>query len=107
MKITVKDCLAFEVLKSARLIAGEKGLGNRVKGVSVIDASEISDVENFLAQKGEMVLTGFFGMKEDTEKQTRFVEALADAGSAALVVLYLGSSITHLSKEVVDAAETG
>ena len=37
MKITVKDCLAFEVLKSARLIAGEKGLGNRVKGVSVIE----------------------------------------------------------------------
>ena len=105
MKITVKDCLAFEVLKSARLIAGEKGLDNRVKGVSVIDASEISDVENFLAQKGEVVLTGFFGMKEDTERQTRFVDALADAGSAALVVLYLGSSITHLSKEVVDAAE--
>lgn len=105
MKITVKECLELEILKTANVVAGHKALNNRVKGVSVIDTADLSDVEHFLAKKGEIVLTGFFGSKNDVTSQVELIKALAKAGNAAVILFYVGAMTTHLSREVVDAAE--
>jgi len=105
MKITVKECLELEILKSATIVAGKKSLSNRVKGVSVIDAAGLPEVKEYLARKGEIALTGFFCMKEDVEKQVALVQALGAAGNAALILFYVGEVTTHVSREVVAAAD--
>ncbi len=104
MKITVAECLELEILKTAKVVAGDKSLGNKVKGVSVIDASDLRDVSTFLAKQGEIALTGFFGNKNDVSSQVELVKVLSNAGNSALILFYVGSMTTHLSREVVDAA---
>jgi len=104
MKITVEECLELEILKTAKVVAGKKSLSNRVKGVSVIDASDLSDVVNFLAKKGEIALSGFFGNKNDVSGQVELVKVLSKAGNSALILFYVGEMTTHLSREVVDIA---
>src|SRR5665647_2161025 len=105
MKITVEECLELEILKTAKVVAGNKALSNKVKGVSVIDASDSRDVNTFLAKKGEIALSGFFGSKNDVSRQVELVKALSDAGNSALILFYVGAMTTHLSKEVVEAAD--
>ena len=39
MKVTVKDCLQLDVFRQCVVVAGEESLDNRVKTVSVMDAS--------------------------------------------------------------------
>ena len=36
MKVTVKDCLELSTFKGARVVAGEAGMENDVKSVSVL-----------------------------------------------------------------------
>ena len=105
MKITANDCLNLEVLKAAKVVAGKKGLPGRVKSVSVIDAPDAKDIKILLSQKDELVLTGWFGMKEDTDRQVEFVRGLAAAGAAGLVLLYQKATGGHLSERVLEAAD--
>src|SRR5665648_69606 len=105
MKITVEECLELEILKTAKVVAGNKALDNKVKGVSVIDASDLREVSTFLAKKGEIALSGFFGSKNDVSSQMDLVKALSNAGNSALILFYVGAMTTHLSREVVDAAD--
>src|SRR5665648_55639 len=105
MKITVEECLELEILKTAKVVAGNKALNNKVKGVSVIDASDLREVSTFLAKKGEIALSGFFGSKNDVSRQMDLVKALSNAGNSALILFYVGAMTTHLSREVVDAAD--
>lgn len=106
MKITVKECLELEILKTANIVSGKSGLNRRVRTVSVIDAPDLQDVKVYLAHKGEVVLTGFFGMKEDISKQVEFIRLLSEAEVAAVILFYAGKVASHLSREVVEAAET-
>src|SRR5665648_1134104 len=96
MKITVEECLELEILKTAKVVAGNKALNNKVKGVSVIDASDLREVSTFLAKKGEIALSGFFGSKNDVSRQVDLVKALSNAGNSALILFYVGAvSYTH------------
>ena len=40
MKVTVKDCLQLESFRKCIVVAGERSTDNRVKSVSVMDATE-------------------------------------------------------------------
>ena len=106
MKITVKECLDLEIFKSASLIAGKKNLNNRVKGVSVIDVTDIDDVKKLLKNDGEIVLTGFFGYKNDVEKQIKFVKTVASLGGSAIVLMYLEDLSPNIYKEVAEASDS-
>ena len=65
MKVTVRDCLQLDVFKQCIVVAGEKNLDNRVKTVSVMDASSIEEAVTRNAVADELVLTTFSGMRKD------------------------------------------
>ena len=59
MKVTVKDCLALEVFKDARLVVGAKNAENRVKAVSVLETTNVDEVKARFAHEGELILSGY------------------------------------------------
>ena len=59
MKVTVRDCLQMDAFKQSIVVAGEKNLDNRVRSISVMDATNVADAVKYNGNKEELVLTTF------------------------------------------------
>lgn len=107
MKVTVKDCLQLDVFRQCVVVAGEESLDNRVKTVSVMDASTAEEAARRGGKRDEMVLTTFAGMKKDFDTQKEVIRQFAKNGVAAMVVFQTdapaGESQNY--KDVIKAAE--
>ncbi|KAA9151668.1 PucR family transcriptional regulator [Amycolatopsis acidicola] len=81
---TVADVLALPVVRHGRprVVAGAGGLGARVRWVHVAEVADIGP----LLKGGELVLTTGIALPDDPAALTKYVEGLADAGVAGLVV---------------------
>lgn len=104
MKVTVKDCLELNAFKGAKVVAGVSQMERDVKAVSVLEASDPQEITAY-ADKGEMLLTGFFAVRDDVARQCEIVKQVAADGHAALVVFYVGKVVPALDKNVARAAE--
>ena len=105
MKVTVRDCLQLDVFKQCIVVAGEKNLDNRVKTVSVMDASSIEEAVTRNAVADEMVLTTFSGMRKDVKLQSKVITKLAGKGISAMAILQTEANGAQQYKEVIKAAE--
>ncbi|MEG1585111.1 MAG: PucR family transcriptional regulator ligand-binding domain-containing protein, partial [Anaerovorax sp.] len=105
MKVTVKECLQLDIFREARVVAGTKGLEKKIKGVTVLEPTDPVDVEDYIARVGEVVLTGFFGVKNDVKAQVEILRELANKDCAALVLFYVGFVMRHVDSELICAAE--
>ncbi len=84
MALTVADVLALPVLAAGlpEVVVGEPGLRRPVRWVHI---TELTDPASFL-KGGELVLTTGVPLPGDTSEVRRYVDELADAGAAALVL---------------------
>lgn len=105
MKVTVKDCLELRAFKDVIIAAGKSGLKNRVKAVSVLDAASPDEVKASADEKGELLLSGFFAIRDDANKQCQMIKRIASDGYAALVLFYVGEIVKELDKGVIETAE--
>ncbi len=105
MKVTIKDCLALEVFKGARVLTGIKKLDNRVKGVSVLESTETKNVRNNFAEKDELLLSGLFAKEADAARQVDIIKTLAESDTAALVLFGVDRQEGALAPEVMAAAD--
>lgn len=105
MKVTVKDCLELSSFKGARVAAGAAGLRNDVKSVSVLEATAPNEIKAYADDGGELLLTGFFSVRDDSAKQCQIVKQVASDGHAALVIFYVGAVVRELDPAVIEAAE--
>ncbi len=80
--LTVKDVLSLPEFESARLEAGESGLGREVKWVHTMD---MPDMVNWV-RPGEFLLTNAFGISMKPELQRSLVPHLHGAGVACLAI---------------------
>ena len=105
MKVTVRDCLQLDSFRQCIVVAGERNLDNRVKTISVLDASTIEDAVACNGKQEELVLTSFSGMRHDRDLQRETVHALAKAGVAAMAVFQKGNGGSQVPKEIINAAD--
>lgn len=107
MKVTVRDCLQLDVFRQCVVVAGENRLDNRVKAVSVMDASTAEEAVRRSGKKDEMVLTTFAGMRKEFETQKEVIRRFAKSGVAAMVVFQTETSggENQNYKEVIKEAE--
>lgn len=82
MPVTVGQILTLEVLKDARILAGDQGLDRAVTSVTV---GEVPDIADWLSG-GELVLSTMFAVKGDLERQREFCRRVMMADAAALFV---------------------
>ncbi|HWC82334.1 MAG TPA: PucR family transcriptional regulator ligand-binding domain-containing protein [Pseudonocardiaceae bacterium] len=81
---TVAEVLALPVLRAAtpEVVAGRTGLDRRVRWVHV---AEVADIGHLLTGD-ELVLTTGIALPDDPASLTRYVDELAGAGAAGLVI---------------------
>ncbi|WP_235857604.1 PucR family transcriptional regulator [Paenibacillus albiflavus] len=83
MEFRVEHVLKMERLQNAKVLGGEKGLSNVIKGITIMEAPDIAD----WLSGGEMLLTSLYPILNYTEEEQReFVSRLADKGVSALMI---------------------
>lgn len=102
MSITIQDVLSLDVLKGARLLAGDKGLERVIKRVSVLECPDYDDYRGLL-REGDFFLTSLYAFKDDVPSLFIAVETLIESGSSGLCVLDL--YIEDLSAELKQLAD--
>lgn len=100
MPVTVGQILQLDVLKDARLLAGDGGLGRKVTSVTV---GEVPDIADWLSG-GELVLSTMFAVKGDLERQREFCRRVMLAGAAALFVKTT-RFVENVPRDVLELAE--
>ncbi|MDI6871179.1 MAG: PucR family transcriptional regulator ligand-binding domain-containing protein [Bacillota bacterium] len=100
MLMTVREVLALPSYEGARLLAGSKGLDNRVIRVDVI---EVPDAVEWM-RGGEFLITAGYAFKDQPHRLAGLVRGLAAKGSAGLAIK-VQRFIKALPGEVIEAAE--
>ncbi|GGA28241.1 PucR family transcriptional regulator [Psychrobacillus lasiicapitis] len=99
LKLTVRDVLARDSFKCAKVIAGESGLERQVKWSHVL---EVNDFES-LINGGEMILTTGGGLQLDLPKQLAYLKKLIEK-DVACICIELGIYFKEIPSELIDLA---
>ncbi|MGJ3238035.1 MAG: PucR family transcriptional regulator [Anaerolineae bacterium] len=97
---SVAEILEHDLLKNARVVAGQDGLARQVLWVHI---AGVPDAANWL-NGGELVLTTLFNMPQDMNQQCEYIRQLADKDVAGLMLTvgrYIDEIPIHL-REVAD-----
>ena len=105
MKVTVRELLQMDILKDAKILAGTRGLDVRIRNASVLEGVDSKEIISYAGRPGELVVSGFFHVKDDIEKQCRIIRALHETGCAALVLMHVGKVLPSVSQQMIDTAE--
>ncbi|HHY95996.1 MAG TPA: hypothetical protein GX513_13455, partial [Firmicutes bacterium] len=78
--LTVREAMGIGIMQRARVIAGDRGLDNVIRSVTVMDTP---DIKNWL-RGGEFLLSNVYVVRDSRPEQVALVKDLAEKGAAAL-----------------------
>jgi len=100
MGITIREALQLPDMVQTRLVAGEKGLDNVIRWVTIVelleDASRLTE--------GEFLITTGFGLEQDPLKAKRFIPSLAERRLSG-VALHTGFYLRDIPPVLLQAAD--
>lgn len=104
MFITVQDAMKFPCMSQGTLIAGQNGLLNSIRSVTVL---EIPEAESFL-ETGLLALTSFYAIANDPDAQIRTIRLLCKHHAAGLLVFNVGreNALPEISHELCKLCDT-
>ena len=90
-------------LRNATILAGSRGLNNKISGVTVLEMSDLNEEGSSLLnlKQGEIVITSCNDIKENVEKQLQLIYALKQRKIAGIVLFYIGYVIKSLDYSVI------
>jgi purine catabolism regulator len=100
--LTVRQALAMEVFAGSRVVAGKDGLDRQIRWAHPVDIPHASE----WVRGGELLLTTFYGLRDDPEAQIHLCAELADKGLAGMVVAIGGylDAVPDAIRSAADAA---
>ncbi len=93
--LTIRQLRELPLLAETTLVAGESGLDRELLWAAVVD---IPDANEWV-RAGELLLTTFYGLRDDVEGQVRLVRQLIEKGVSGMV-LATGAYVTGTPEEV-------
>ena len=98
--ITVREALALDCMRGARIVAGADGAGRLIRGVNVMEDANIVR----WMRGGELLLTTGYTIRDDPAALERLVPALAERDLAGLVIK-LGLYVDAVPDDVAALAD--
>ncbi|WP_080873729.1 PucR family transcriptional regulator [Oceanobacillus timonensis] len=96
----IADALKIGELSAGTLITGHEGLNNIINSVEVMEVPEVLD----WVTPGILIMTTFYSIKDDEEKQIDIVQTLIEKGASGIVVK-LGRFIHELPEKMIELAD--
>lgn len=100
LSLTVKDVLARETFKHAKVVAGSNGLDRQVRWSHVLEVSEFSSLVN----GGEIILTTGLHLQLDSATQLKYIKQLIELDVACLCV-EIGYYVSEIQQEIIALAD--
>ncbi|WP_313237398.1 PucR family transcriptional regulator [Sporosarcina ureae] len=100
LSLTVKDVLARETFKHAKVIAGRNGLDRQVRWSHVLEVSEFSSLVN----GGEIILTTGIHLQLDSATQLKYIKQLIELDVACLCV-EIGYYVSEIQQDIITLAD--
>lgn len=97
--LTVRDIIERESFRSAKVIAGSKGLNRQVKWTHILEVQEIESLIN----GGELILTTGVGLQLDPQTQLKYVKRLIEK-NASCICIERGTYFKEIPKELIELA---
>lgn len=101
MFITIYEALDLDYFKDFKLLAGKKGLNNKIVKVGILD-HETNDMIEKSFKENEFVLSTLLIIKDKVEKLYEFVEKLINVKASGLAIKNI--YFNEIPKEVVELA---
>ena len=96
MGLSVEEMLEIDIFSGAKLLGGAAGLGNEIKGATIIEAPDIVKFIN----GGEVLLTRFYAFQFCTaEEFDSYFQELAQKKVSAIVIKR-GNDVEHIEEKV-------
>ncbi|MEE1038131.1 MAG: PucR family transcriptional regulator [Eubacterium sp.] len=105
MIITIRDCMGLPAFENAKVYASEELLDKKIKSVSVLEGTKPSDIIDRCDLENQMVVTGFFGIREDAKAQCVMVEEISKRNCAALVLHAVGRIVEKVDQELIEMCQ--
>ena len=102
MAMSVEAALALEVFTRVPMTV-YAGADNLDRAIRWVHPTEIPDIAKFL-RGGEMLLTAGLGIGATGERQREYLNAIADAHAAVLILELSGRAFETMPTELVEAA---
>ena len=96
--IKLNEIMKIDIMKEAKILAGEKGLGKEVQSISVL---EIPEATPFL-KDAELLISAFYSIRTNVKKQVQVIKMLKDIGASGLILSHVGLILDDVSKELID-----
>ena len=100
MALTVREVLEIEPIKFGRLVAGEGGLDQAVKNVTVLEVLEQGELERFLDPQ-LFTISSLYAIANDVDAQVDMIRRLHSYQASALALHNVGPVIPRLSEKVI------
>lgn len=97
--ITIEKALRLNALKGAKIVAGERGIQNKIIKINIMEVPDIMDWVN----EGELLLTTAYSIKDDPLALRELIPKLHEKGLAGLAIKprrYLEA----ISQDMIDKA---
>lgn len=105
----LKELLELPSLREAQLLTGKNSLNQTVTALSFLEISDLDDwgafTETSEYHSGELALTSFFNIKDDSAKQCETISQLHKMGELGIILYYVGIVMPKLAPEVLKTAE--
>ena len=96
MGLSVKEMLDIDIFSDAKLLGGAAGLGNEIKGATIIEAPDIVRFIN----GGEVLLTRFYAFQSCTQEEfDSYFRKLAQKRVSAIVIKR-GNDVEDIEEKV-------
>lgn len=96
--IKLNEIMKIDIMKEAKILAGEKGLGKEVQSISVL---EIPEATPFL-KDAELLISAFYSIRTNVKKQVQVIKMLKDIDASGLILSHVGLILDDVSKELID-----
>ncbi|WP_188455829.1 PucR family transcriptional regulator [Virgibacillus oceani] len=97
--MNIEDALLIGDLTEGTVIAGDKGLSREIASIEVMEVPEVIS----WVTPGILVMTAFYSIKDDSDKQIEILQTLINKGAAGIVIK-LGRFINSLPDSMIELA---
>lgn len=103
MQIDIQAVMKLPALVESNFAAGKEGRHIKVKGVTVLEITDLDDQGSDLLSihEGDLVLSACNDIKDNLEKQLLLIQVLKKCKASGLVLFYVGEVIRNLDAEVI------
>lgn len=96
--LRLKEVLEIEQLRDCIILAGKKGIKNKVESVSVLEVP----TSKLYIKENELLISALYSIKDSVKKQKETISMIQKSGAAGLIIAHVGIVLKEISDDIIN-----